>query len=282
MQKCGILLTMSLTNTHYCDILSYMSINAHFNQNPQNSTQKMPKAFFATSQRQATSDKRQAHPNNHARTGEGVHGQMRHGERTNKIPTYEKKLQSESDKQYTHLLTNRVNKPIAYIPIIFISSHFPIQYCPYRLYIDCRADIKRRRRFEMKKKVLMSLVLLTLIGTSAVFAQSKEKYYLEIYNISEATAKTLDSKKNDPKFMREDDYFFVRTASGTTLRSKDNGLSLEQVKQKIMEIAPGNTTLVRWINDFTSTAQQKWGVGGAAYSTGSPRFFVYAWIRRTE
>ena len=28
MQKCGILLIMSLTNTHFCDILIYMSRNA--------------------------------------------------------------------------------------------------------------------------------------------------------------------------------------------------------------------------------------------------------------
>jgi len=48
---------------------------------------------------------------------------------------------------YTHNRLDRVNNLTAYIPIIFISSHFPMQYCPYRLYRNCRADIKRRRSF---------------------------------------------------------------------------------------------------------------------------------------
>jgi hypothetical protein len=43
MQKCGIFLTMTLKNTHCCDILFYMSqINAHFNKNPQILAQKVP------------------------------------------------------------------------------------------------------------------------------------------------------------------------------------------------------------------------------------------------
>ena len=134
----------------------------------------------------------------------------------------------------------------------------------------------------MKKRVLMGLVLIAIIGISAVFAQSNEKYYLEIYNISEATAKTIDSKRNDPTNMREDNYFLVRTASGTTLRSKDNGLSLEQVKQKLLEIAPKDTFLMNIVNETTQTAQQKWNGGGYAVNTKPPQYRVYWWIRRIE
>jgi len=36
-----ILLTMSLTNIYYCDILFYMSKNVRFSKNPQISTQKV-------------------------------------------------------------------------------------------------------------------------------------------------------------------------------------------------------------------------------------------------
>jgi len=65
---------------------------------------------------------------------------------TQKMPTafFATDLQ-QATGNYTHLLNNRVNNPIAYIPIIIISSNFPMQYCPYRLYINCRADIKRKR-----------------------------------------------------------------------------------------------------------------------------------------
>jgi len=53
-----ILLTMSLTITHYCDILLNMSqINAHFNL--LSPTQKMPSAFFA----RPPGNRQQAHPN---------------------------------------------------------------------------------------------------------------------------------------------------------------------------------------------------------------------------
>jgi hypothetical protein len=41
----------------------------------------------------------QAHPNNCTRNIERVDGQMRHGERPNKIPIYEKMLQAEGNRQ---------------------------------------------------------------------------------------------------------------------------------------------------------------------------------------
>jgi len=81
----------------------------------------MPSAFFAI-------DRQQAHPNNCARTGEGVHGQMRHGERTNKIPTYEKSFSPKATGNYNHSLNNRVNKPIAYIPSLFSISFQSVSF----------------------------------------------------------------------------------------------------------------------------------------------------------
>ena len=41
----------------------------------------------------------QEHPNNRTRNIERVYGQMRHGERPNKIPIYEKMLQAEGKRQ---------------------------------------------------------------------------------------------------------------------------------------------------------------------------------------
>ena len=73
---------MSLTNTHYCDILLNMSQRAaHFNLiSP---TQKMPSAFFAT-------DLGNRHTQTKRAPSRGVDRRMRNGERHNKIPTYEK------------------------------------------------------------------------------------------------------------------------------------------------------------------------------------------------
>ena len=124
------------------------------------------------------------------------------------------------------------------------------------------------------------LVVLTAIVVGGVFAQSQEKYYLEIYDISLPTYNTITGRTNDQTIMREDDYFFVRTASGTALRSKDRGLSIEEVRQKVLSIYPGNTT---WTNAINNTAipraQQQWGYT-FQYYVGNTR--VYVWLRRTE
>jgi hypothetical protein len=134
---------------------------------------------------------------------------------------------------------------------------------------------------KMKKKALMSLVLLIIVGTSAVFAQSQGKYNLEIYNISETTYNTIDRLMNDPTQTREENYFLVRTANGTAVRSKDRGLSLEQAKQKLLDIDPRNTRWVNQVNSGIQAAQQQWGINGWAGNT-SPSYRIYFWIRRTE
>jgi hypothetical protein len=134
----------------------------------------------------------------------------------------------------------------------------------------------------MKKRVLMSLLLLIAVGTSAVFAQNTGKYYLEIYNISKATFDTIDRSTTT---MREDDYFLARTASGTTVRSKDRDLTLEQVRQKLVAIGPQATTYVNSINkDVIPILQQRWSAGGIGFSTtnGQYDFTIYFWVRRTE
>ena len=102
---------MSLKNSHYCDILLNMSqINAHFNLiSP---TQKMPSAFFAT-------DLSNRHTQTKRAPSRGVGQKMRHGERTNKSPIYEKCFSPKATGNYNNSLTNHVNKPIAYIPSFF-------------------------------------------------------------------------------------------------------------------------------------------------------------------
>ena len=134
----------------------------------------------------------------------------------------------------------------------------------------------------MKKKVLMGLLLLAIIGTSAVFAQNTGKYYLEIYNITKATLDAIDRNKNTTK---EDDYFQARTASGTTVRSKDRDLTLEQVRQKLVALDPQATTWVNGINNgVIPNLPQKFHTSGIGWSTTGAQynFMVYFWIRRTE
>ena len=128
----------------------------------------------------------------------------------------------------------------------------------------------------MKKKVLMGIVLLTIVAASAVFAQSQQKFVLEIYNISEAAYKAFDRLET-----REDQYFFTRAANGTALRDKGKDLTIEQVKQKLLPIDPQNTRWVNQVNDGISSAQQKWGTHGVATNT-TPRYSVYYWVRKQD
>ena len=135
----------------------------------------------------------------------------------------------------------------------------------------------------MKKKVLLSLVLLAIVATSAVFAQSQGRYYLEIWNISETTFNNTASRSNDPAYMREDIYYSVRIAGGTVSRSKDRNLSLEDVRQKLLSIAPRDNPWQNKVTESLQNAQQKWGAHGAGFNTNtSPQYCVYFWIRRIE
>ena len=133
----------------------------------------------------------------------------------------------------------------------------------------------------MKKRVLMGLLLLIVIGTSAVFAQNQGKYFVEIWDISQATIDTLN--RGNSNWTKEDVYFLVRSASGTTLRSKDLGLSLEQARQKLLNIAPQITDHVNQVNSSIQTAQQQWtNAGFEAGTSGGKAYRVFYWIRRQE
>jgi len=134
----------------------------------------------------------------------------------------------------------------------------------------------------MKKKVLMGLVLLIVVGASAVFAQS-QKYYLEIWNISNTTYNTIDGKMNDHTWMREDNLFLARTASGSTLRSKDRNLSLEEVKQKLLAIAPNVNAWVNAVNHSIRVFQENGGYNIIGNNNNaSPPIRVYCYFRRME
>ena len=131
----------------------------------------------------------------------------------------------------------------------------------------------------------MGLVLLIVVGTSAVFAQttpSQGKYYLEMWNISQATYDTLQRLRNDPNTSMEDDLALVRTASGTSVRSKDRGLTGEQVRQKLLDINPqGITNWGNTVNNFILQVQRQW-VSCSQVASTTPRFWIYYWLRRTE
>jgi len=135
----------------------------------------------------------------------------------------------------------------------------------------------------MKKKVLMGLVLLIVVGASAVFAQSQGTYYLEIWNVSNTTYSTIDSKINDKTWMREDSLFLARTASGGALRSKDRNLSLDEVKQKLLAIAPQVNAWVNQVNSAIQGAQKNGGYNlWITNNNASSPLRVYCYFRRME
>jgi hypothetical protein len=128
-------------------------------------------------------------------------------------------------------------------------------------------------------------------NTPAQIVQSQGKYYLEIYNVTPATINALDEmyRNKDPNNIAkpgnygEDYYFLVRTANGTTLRSKDTNLTIEQVRQKLVDIGPRVTNYVSSIDERMPLAQQYWGWNGwGSNTTGSPQFRIYYWINRLE
>jgi len=59
--------------------------------------------------------------------------------------------------------------------------------------------------------------------------------------------------------MREDRYVMARTASGSTLRSKDTGISLDQARQKLLVVDAQrrNSGLANTVNSSLQDAQQK-------------------------
>jgi len=138
----------------------------------------------------------------------------------------------------------------------------------------------------MKKKVLMSLVLFIVIGASAAFAQtaqSQGKYYLEIWNVSQATITSLDRTVNQKDVTGEDKYFLVRSADGTSSRYRNLDITLEQAKQKLLDIDPKNTTFVNYINNtFIPEVQRTWCWSAWSFSTGSGSYRVFYWLRRWE
>jgi hypothetical protein len=135
----------------------------------------------------------------------------------------------------------------------------------------------------MKKKVLMSLVLLIVIGTSAVFAQSQGKYYLEIWDVTQATITSLDRTLNQKDVTGEDKYFLVRSASGTSSRYRNLDITLEQARQKLLEIDPRNTGFVNYINNtFIPEVQRTWCWSAWSFTTGSGSYRVFYWLRRWE
>ena len=136
----------------------------------------------------------------------------------------------------------------------------------------------------MKKKVLMSLVLLIAIGTSAAFAQNTAKYYLEIWDITQATYNALNapSRVNDRTLKAEDDYFLARTASGTNLRWKESGLTLEQARQKLVDVDSKNTAYTNLVyNNFIKAFEQQNYFVSSNFFSGT-NFRIFCWMRRIE
>jgi len=110
--------------------------------------------------------------------------------------------------------------------------------------------------------------------------QSQGKYLLEIYDLSKATYDTL--YRGNSNWTREDFYFFTRSASGTKLRSKDQNLSIDQLKQKLTAIdsTRGYGGWENVVNIAIKDAQQKWGTFEAYWLEN--KFTVAYWIRRME
>ena len=132
----------------------------------------------------------------------------------------------------------------------------------------------------MKKKALMILVLLAIVGASVAFAQQAKTYHLEIWDISSSTYNAIENRTfRATTAPREDAYVFVRSASGSTLRSSDNGLSIEAVRQKLLDVDNVTTSYRNAVSNNTSTLQQSGTISMFAYSTGTRNYYIYAWMR---
>ena len=129
----------------------------------------------------------------------------------------------------------------------------------------------------MKKKVLIGLVLLIVIGTSAVFAQTQEKFTLEIWNITQDTWNTLanPNRVNDRTLTAMDDYFLWRSASGSTLRLKERDLTREQIKQRLLDIDPRTTSYMNYVNNYITSMLRFQSSG--AYTNTNPQYRIM-WI----
>jgi len=134
----------------------------------------------------------------------------------------------------------------------------------------------------MKKKISMGIVFLATVMSNAAFGQNRGKYYLEIWNISKATYDTINKKNSDPAWVREDSFILARTANGTTLRSKDKNLSLEEARLKLLAIDTKklSSDLTNMVNSNLRDAQQKWTAAGMSYI--DTQYTVFWWLRRTE
>ena len=140
----------------------------------------------------------------------------------------------------------------------------------------------------MKKKVLVVLVLLTITGTM-VFAQQAKTYYIEIWDISSATYDRMGSIPAGTLGALEDNYFLVRSTSGSKLRSKDGGQSIEQLRQKLHNIdtasdAPwrmngtDQAAIIQRLQERGLVTARVYRSGGTGRYSGTD-YYVYAWIR---
>jgi len=110
-----------------------------------------------------------------------------------------------------------------------------------------------------------------------VFSVSAQTYRLEIWDTTRATH---DSGRNTSSM--EDLYVLVRSASGTTSRSLETKLSIEQVRQKIQDISGNDAGWRNFINnDFVPTLQRR-GFNNVAHHNGARTVHTFVWVRRDD
>ncbi|MCL2721089.1 MAG: hypothetical protein FWD47_07095 [Treponema sp.] len=131
------------------------------------------------------------------------------------------------------------------------------------------------------KKTVFFILLATLIVFNSFGQQAR--YYLEIWDISNATFTTIVNNDRNNIGSIEDDYFLMRSARGSTLRSKDSGISIDEVRQKLRSVDSNpSTAYLNFINNDIIPKLQELGIRTGWFQNSGRTTTVYFWVRRAS
>jgi len=109
----------------------------------------------------------------------------------------------------------------------------------------------------MKKGLIFCLLAILLVFSFIGCDLLSGPYSMEVYNISDSTLNTLHANSENPSF---DPYNFVKSQLGTNRSNSYNGLTLEQVQQKLHDFYVPNSIINKAIIDLQDNRPHSmWG-----------------------
>jgi len=122
-------------------------------------------------------------------------------------------------------------------------------------------------------------VFFVLLAVMLVFCVSAQTYRLEIWDVSNNTYDGVVRNTNNGLSL-EDNYVFVRNARGTTSRSIDVGLSIEEVRQKLRSIDSRSTDFGNFVNNSIIPSLQTNSLYSGWFRNSTRTITVFIWVRR--